>query len=62
MKKMALAGVGFSAFSAGLLGNTRGFRGDLDELFIADRSLEPREIVSLMVENRLPSATLAAQR
>lgn len=38
------------------------FRGDLDELFIADRSLEPREIVSLMVENRLPSATLAAQR
>jgi multiple sugar transport system substrate-binding protein len=29
MKKMALAGVGFSAFSAGLLGNTRGFRGDL---------------------------------
>ena len=28
LKKMALAGVGFSAFSAGMLGNTRGFRGD----------------------------------
>ena len=28
MKKMALAGVGFSAFSAGLLGNSRGFRGN----------------------------------
>ena len=29
MKKMALAGVGFSAFSAGLLGGARGFRGNL---------------------------------
>ena len=29
MKKMALAGVGFSAFSAGLLGGQRGFRGNL---------------------------------
>ncbi len=38
------------------------FRGDLDELFIADRGLEPQEIVSLMNDNRLPSATLAARR
>jgi hypothetical protein len=38
------------------------FRGDLDELFIADRGLEPQEIVSLMNDNRLPTATLAAQR
>ena len=29
MKKMALAGVGFSAFSAGMLGGSRGFRGNL---------------------------------
>ncbi len=29
MKKMAMAGVGFSAFAAGLLGNTRPFRGNL---------------------------------
>ncbi len=36
------------------------FRGDLDELFIADRGLEPQEIVSLMHHNRLPSAALAA--
>ena len=35
------------------------FRGELDELFIADRGLEPQEIVSLMNENRLPHATLA---
>ena len=38
------------------------FRGELDELFIADRGLEPQEIVSLMNDNRLPSAALAAQR
>jgi ferric-dicitrate binding protein FerR (iron transport regulator) len=38
------------------------FRGDLDELFIADRGLEPQEIVSLMNENRLPYPTLAAHR
>lgn len=38
------------------------FRGDLDELFIADRGLEPHEIVSLMVENHLPSAPLTAHR
>ena len=38
------------------------FRGEIDELFIADRGLEPQEIVSLMNENRLPAATLAAGR
>jgi hypothetical protein len=32
------------------------FRGELDELFITDRGLEPHEIVSLMNDNRLPSA------
>lgn len=37
------------------------FRGDLDELFITDRGLEPQEIVSLMNDNRLPSAALAAK-
>lgn len=36
------------------------FRGDIDELFIADRGLEPQEIVSLMNNNRLPAAGLAA--
>ena len=36
------------------------FRGELDELFIADRGLEPKEIVSLMNDNRLPVAGLAA--
>ena len=30
LKKMALAGVGFSAFSAGMLGNTRKFNGNLN--------------------------------
>ncbi|MSU65678.1 MAG: hypothetical protein EXS38_06170 [Opitutus sp.] len=38
------------------------FRGELDELFIADRSLEPQEIVSLMNDNRLPVTALAAVR
>ena len=38
------------------------FRGDLDELFIIDRGLEPQEIVSLMNDNRLPTALLAAAR
>ena len=37
----------------------RRFRGELDELFIIDRALQPHEIVSLMNENRLPDATLA---
>lgn len=32
------------------------FRGELAELFIADRTLEPREIVALMRNDRLPSA------
>lgn len=36
------------------------FRGDLDELFIADRGLEPHEIVSLMNDNRLPAPAPAA--
>ncbi|SDS00587.1 LamG-like jellyroll fold domain-containing protein [Opitutus sp. GAS368] len=36
------------------------FRGELDELFIADRGLEPQEIVSLMNDNRLPVTGLAA--
>src|SRR5207237_226530 len=35
------------------------FRGEIDELFIADRGLEPQEIVSLMNDNRLPVAGLA---
>ena len=38
------------------------FRGEIDELFIADRALEPQEIVSLMNENRLPITILAAHR
>jgi ferric-dicitrate binding protein FerR (iron transport regulator) len=36
------------------------FRGEIDELFIADCGLEPQEIVSLMNDNRLPVAGLAA--
>ena len=36
------------------------FRGDLQDLFIADRGLEPQEIVSLMTTHRLPAATLLA--
>ena len=35
------------------------FRGELDELFIADRGLEPQEIVSLMNNNRLPEPSVA---
>ena len=35
------------------------FRGELDELFIADRGLEPQEIVSLMNNNRLPEPVVA---
>lgn len=38
------------------------FRGDLDELFVADRALEPNEIVGLMRDNRLPVAALAQVR
>jgi hypothetical protein len=40
----------------------RRFRGELDELFIFDRALQPHEIVSIMTENRLPEATLALNR
>lgn len=32
------------------------FRGEMDELFIADRALEPREIVQLMRDNQPPPA------
>jgi hypothetical protein len=35
------------------------FRGELDELFIADRGLEPTEIVSLMNDNRFPVPAVA---
>lgn len=38
----------------------RRFRGELDELFIIDRALQPREIVALMNDNRLPGPALAA--
>ncbi|HUR57477.1 MAG TPA: LamG-like jellyroll fold domain-containing protein [Opitutaceae bacterium] len=40
----------------------RRFRGDLDELFIADRALEPNEIVALMRDNRPPNTTVASAR
>jgi hypothetical protein len=35
------------------------FRGDIDELFITDRALEPREIVQLMKANRLSQPEIA---
>lgn len=38
----------------------RRFRGDIDELFVIGRTLQPREIVSLMRHNRLPDDTLAS--
>ena len=38
------------------------FRGELDELFVADRALEPNEIVGLMRNNQLPAAALAQAR
>jgi hypothetical protein len=38
------------------------FRGEIDELFIADRGLDPQEIVSLMNDNRLPSTSVASTR
>jgi len=37
------------------------FRGEIDELFVADRGLEPNEIVALMKNNRLPSGTMLAE-
>jgi hypothetical protein len=40
----------------------RRFRGELDELFIVDRALEPHEVVAIMRENRLPLSTVAANR
>jgi hypothetical protein len=36
------------------------FRGEIDELFIADRALEPLEIVQLMKNNKLDSPSIAA--
>jgi ferric-dicitrate binding protein FerR (iron transport regulator) len=44
-----------------LTGQTRRehFRGEMDELFIADRALEPNEIVALMKHNRPPAAAFA---
>jgi Concanavalin A-like lectin/glucanases superfamily len=36
------------------------FRGEMDELFIADRALEPVEIVSLMKDNQLPQSEVAS--
>jgi hypothetical protein len=36
------------------------FRGEMDELFIADRALEPREIVQLLKDNLPPQTELAA--
>jgi len=38
------------------------FRGELDELFIANRALEPVEIVSLMQNNQLPQSELASAK
>lgn len=38
----------------------RRFRGDLDELFIADRALQPNEIVALMKDNRPPSTAVVS--
>ena len=35
------------------------FRGEIDELFIADRGLEPQEIVSVMTDNRVPQTAVA---
>ncbi len=58
----ALADIVWLGCRIGLTGlRQERFRGELDELFIADRGLEPQEIVSLMNENRLPNATLAAR-
>ena len=38
------------------------FRGELDELFITDRALEPLEIVGLMENNRLPQMEIATTK
>ena len=47
----------------GVRGKTFGrFRGEIDELFVADRGLEPNEIVALMKDNQLPSSAVALAR
>lgn len=51
-----------SRLTAGKRFQPERFRGEIDELFIADRNLEPNEIVSLMRDNRLPVAGLAASQ
>jgi hypothetical protein len=38
------------------------FRGSMDELFMADRALEPVEIVGLMQNNKLPPSALVVAR
>jgi ferric-dicitrate binding protein FerR (iron transport regulator) len=35
------------------------FRGEIDELYIADRAFAPQEIVQVMADNRVPAAILA---
>jgi hypothetical protein len=37
------------------------FRGELDELYIADRALAPQEIVQVMADNRVPNVAVAAR-
>jgi ferric-dicitrate binding protein FerR (iron transport regulator) len=41
---------------------TERFYGDMDELYVADRALEPREIVQLMNGNQLPVEMVAAKK
>jgi uncharacterized protein (TIGR04206 family) len=36
------------------------FRGEIDELYIADRALAPQEIVQVMADNRVPTPALVA--
>jgi hypothetical protein len=38
------------------------FRGEMDELFIADRAMGPREILQLMKDNQPPLSELAARK
>ena len=38
------------------------FRGEIDELYIADRALAPQEIVQVMGDNRVPDVSLASLR
>jgi ferric-dicitrate binding protein FerR (iron transport regulator) len=37
------------------------FRGEIDELYIADRALAPQEIVQVMADNRVPGMAVAAR-